>query len=159
IQVAKWDERLRQNGKDLGDLADRTNRANMEQLEQERALDAVAAGQRDLDRTLEELENEVHRLLSNTQGRVPEDADYERERTLELAVHVDRQLGHMLGSLTDVVKGLNEGFDRQADPNDTAVVKILNAHHHSLHWLETNAKRVEMELASVARHIRDVNLS
>jgi hypothetical protein len=39
------------------------------------------------------------------------------------------------------------------------VVKVLNAHHHSLHWLESSARKLDTDLAAMTRQLSRADIS
>ncbi|CAM9737055.1 unnamed protein product [Chrysoparadoxa australica] len=156
LKVAAWDTQLRDNQKAITELADQVQRMLLVHQELENKVTAVSTSQTEMDQALQTLETQVDGLFKKNQSRVPDDADVEREQTYQLAIDLDQQLTTMLGTLRDVVKGLNESFSAQSDSSSTVVkiIKVLNAHHHSLSWLETSAKKLQVEVGSASREMR-----
>lgn len=49
--------------------------------------------------------------------------------------------------------GSRGGGDAGGDGNARKIVRILNAHHHSLAWLEETSKRMLMDASEVGRRL------
>ncbi len=102
-------------------------------------------------------------LYDPVKSRPPGEADLEREYMFELAIDVERQLSTMLGTLKGLVQSLNDNLDGSNEHGEAGdgsgavakILKIINAHHQSLQWLETNAMKVEVELAAVSRQLKN----
>ncbi len=81
----------------------------------------------------------------------------------ELAVDVEQQLSTMLGTLKGLVQSLSDNLDGSNENGEAGdgsgavakILKILNAHHQSLQWLDTSATKIEVELAAVSRQLKN----
>jgi len=105
---------------------------------------------------LDQLEAEVDNQFAQHSGRAPEDADVERNSLYSLAADTDQKLGAMLNTLNSLAKDLNANFENQMDESNpvSRILKILNAHHQSLSWLESNSKALDQEVATLGRQMQ-----
>jgi len=155
-RVAAWDQALREHQEALGSASDRVHRLLLGQAELDRTLDTVQAYQGELEATLGALEAQVDEQFRRCAARAPDDADLERERAYQLAVATDQRLGGVLDGLRALADDINAGFDRQVDDANpvSKILRILNAHHQSLAWLERQASGLDRELAQVGRRMQ-----
>ncbi len=82
----------------------------------------------------------------------------------DLAIDVEQQMSTMLGTLKGLVQSLNDNLDGSNEHGKAGeggsgavakILKIINAHHQSLQWLETNATKIEVELTAVSRQFKN----
>lgn len=81
---------------------------------------------------------------------------------------VDMQLAGMVETLKSLVSQVNSsssspfaggggggggGGDAGGDSNARKIVRILNAHHHSLAWLEDSSKKMLLDASDVSRRM------
>lgn len=102
--------------------------------------------------------------MQEQRGQVPEEGDAEREQAYQVAQTVDMQLAGMVETLKSLVDQVNassssvggggQGVDGGGGgDNARKIVRILNAHHHSLAWLEDSARRMITDAADVSRRM------
>lgn len=104
---------------------------------------------------VQQLENSIDKMYE-AQDQMPIAADIEREQTLQLSVDIDEQLNAMSTTLKETVEKLNKAQDEAADESNPVVqiMKVLNVHHNSLQWVETNASRINDEVAQLSRKLQ-----
>ena len=74
----------------------------------------------------------------------------EREQTYELAIKLETQLDGMLDQLTHLVNHLNAKHEKQlADAPSREIMKILNAHHQTLAFLNAKASEIDTSVAAL----------
>ncbi|KDO15930.1 hypothetical protein SPRG_18530, partial [Saprolegnia parasitica CBS 223.65] len=155
VRVSHWDAELMENQKKLGDLAIDVRRLQMAQKELNANLDTISAYQLELDATLETLESSVDKLFENHR-QIPDTADIERERGLQLSVDIDNQLTMMSTALKETIDRLNQSQaqeDESANPM-AQILKVLNVHHNSLVWIDGNATKLATDMASIAKKLQ-----
>lgn len=108
---------------------------------------------------VQQLENSIDKMYES-QDHMPIAADIEREQTLQLSVDVDEQLNSMSTTLKETVEKLNKAQNEAADESNPVVqiMKVLNVHHSSLQWVETNANRINKEVSQLTRKLQDSSI-
>lgn len=98
--------------------------------------------------------------MYESQDQMPVAADIEREQTLQLSVDIDEQLNSMSTTLKETVEKLNKAQHEVADESNPVVqiMKVLNVHHNSLQWVETNASRINQEVSQLTRKLQDSSM-
>ena len=90
----------------------------------------------------------IDRAFANQASNPPQDADIQRERAYQQVIDVDHRLRSIVGSLDSIVADLNAGGEMEEREGSVGqIVKILNAHHETLEWLEGQARGIELQLA------------
>lgn len=95
--------------------------------------------------------------MYEAQDQMPVAADIEREQTLQLSVDIDDQLNAMTTTLKETVDKLNKAQEDAADESNPVVqiMKVLNVHHNSLQWVESNAGRINSEITQLSRKLHE----
>ena len=120
----------------------------MQQSEVDKVLNSVAAYQSEMSSGLTNLEGLIDRAFANQASNPPQDADIQRERAYQQVIDVDHRLRSIVGSLDSIVADLNaSGEVEEREGSVGQIVKILNAHHETLAWLEGQARGIELNLA------------
>lgn len=122
------------------------------QQQTERVLSDVRNYQDELDQTLERVERAVDQHLARASVRTGPnlDADQTREQIYDLAVKLETQLDAMLAHLKQLVNQLNRKHETAlADPNSREIMKILNAHHHSIAFLNAKAAAIDQNVSEL----------
>lgn len=167
VKVAGWDMTLRETQSELFSLADDVQKLVLGQQDLERSMKSIEGEQSQLDNTLDQLEEQAEKLMQEQRGQVPEEGDVEREQAYHIAQTVDMQLAGMVETLKSLVDQVNSsssspfagggggggGGDAGGDSNARKIVRILNAHHHSLAWLEDSSKRMLLDASDVSRRL------
>ncbi len=164
--MSHWDTELMENQTKLGDLAINVRRLQMAEKELNANLDTISAYQMELDATLEQLETSVDRMFE-THRQMPDFADIEREKTLQLSIDIDTQLHMMTSALNETMERLNQREDKDDDDGGSRrdldggsgtssasttqeILKILNVHHNSLLWIDQMATKLQEDMGSIA---------
>lgn len=94
--------------------------------------------------------------MYEAQDQMPVAADIEREQTLQLSVDLDEQLNAMSTTLKETVAKLNKAQAEATDESNPVVqiMKVLNVHHNSLQWVDSNAQRIHHEVAQLSRKLQ-----
>ncbi|KAF1319808.1 Nuclear pore glycoprotein, partial [Globisporangium splendens] len=159
VKVSMWDSELMESQKKLGDIASDVRRIQVAQKELDTNLDTIFAYQMELKSTLEQLENSVDKMYE-AQDHMPIAADIEREQTLQLSVDIDEQLNSMSTTLKETVEKLNKAQNEAADESNPIVqiMKVLNVHHNSLQWVESNANKISKEVSQLTRKLQESSI-
>lgn len=98
--------------------------------------------------------------MYESQDQMPVAADIEREQTLQLSVDIDDQLNSMTTTLKETVDKLNKAQNDVSDESNPVVqiMKVLNVHHNSLQWVESNASRINSEVVQLSRKLQDSSI-
>lgn len=124
----------------------------LQQDEVDKVLNGVGSYQSELDTQLSQLEGMIDTSFESLSSREPIDADVQRERSYQQIIDVDHRLRSILGSLDTTISDLNAASESEVKEGSVGqIVKILNAHHETLGWLEGKARGVERELSDVNR--------
>ncbi|CAM9818117.1 unnamed protein product [Ectocarpus fasciculatus] len=165
VKVSDWDVVLRETQSELFSLADDVQKLVLGQQDLARSMKAIEGEQSHLDKTLDQLEGQAEKLMHDQRGQSPEEGDVEREQAFQIAQTVDMQLAGMVDTLKSLVDQVNSSTssssfggvggrgDAGGDSNARKIVRILNAHHHSLTWLEETSKTMLQDAADVGRRL------
>eukprot|EP00698_Gefionella_okellyi_P021590 TRINITY_DN7030_c0_g1_i2.p1 TRINITY_DN7030_c0_g1~~TRINITY_DN7030_c0_g1_i2.p1 ORF type:complete len:484 (+),score=128.23 TRINITY_DN7030_c0_g1_i2:31-1452(+) len=151
--VAQWDRLLIENGDKILDLHRDVTQLSSQQKEVDMNLEAIKAQQNDLGSLLQSLEDSVEKLALNEGELNP--ADYEREKSYQLAEDVNGQLNQMETNINDMIKTLNEAA-KQSDPSSpmSQIVQILNEHLTSLQWIDHSVSQLQTGMQEVGAALR-----
>ncbi|CAM9867551.1 unnamed protein product [Ectocarpus sp. 6 AP-2014] len=165
VKVSDWDGVLRETQSELFSLADDVQKLVLGQQDLARSMKAIEGEQSHLDKTLDQLEGQAEKLMHDQRGQSPEEGDVEREQAFQIAQTVDMQLAGMVDTLKSLVDQVNSSTSSSSfgavggrgetggDSNARKIVRILNAHHHSLTWLEETSKTMLQDAADVGRRL------
>ncbi|GMH98187.1 hypothetical protein TrST_g836 [Triparma strigata] len=152
-RVSEWDGILRTSSTSISSLTSQVSRLMLQQDEVDKVLNSVSSYQSELSSQLSTLESLIDSAFSATRSQEPTDADVQRERSYQRVIDVDHRLRSILQALSATVRDLNESEEADVSKEGSVgqIVKILNAHHETLGWLEGKARGVERELNDLNR--------
>lgn len=149
-----WENQIRAAQREIVQVSEYAERLVLAQQQTERVLADVRNYQDQLDGTLEKVERAVDQQFARANVRAGPnlEADESRERIYDLAVKLETQLNTMLTQLKHLVTALNQKHEAAlADESSREIMKILNAHHHSIAFLNAKA-------AAIDQHVTDLEL-
>lgn len=149
-RLRNWENEIRAAQREIVEVSEYAERLVIAQQQTERVLSDVRNYQDQLDQTLERVERAVDAqfgLRANNVRGAPVDADQTREQVYDLSIKLETQLSAMLTQLKHLVNQLNQKHDSAlADQSSKEIMKILNAHHHSIAYLNAKAATVDQSV-------------
>ena len=120
----------------------------VQQQEIEQTVQAIDDFQNELDRTLDQVEQNVDQIFASQSHLNPTNADVEREAAYQTAASVDQRLTVLQESLVTALAQADEA-NAPLHGDVALIVQILNRHHTSLAALEDAERRIEHDMAQV----------
>lgn len=142
---------MRDSQRDIAKLTQLAHHTLIGQQELEQMLNGVDAFQRELESTLNTVEQHVEDLFQAQSHQSPVNADLERERAYATASSVEQQLQELSESLQSVLGEIDATQQRVLTGDTGKIVQILNQHETSLADLETAARRMELDVGHVSK--------
>ena len=136
---------------DLGRLSEQMQRLLVQQQEMEQTVHAIDDYQNELDRTLDQVEQNVDEIFAAQAHLVPTNADVERETAYRTAESIDQRLTALQESLQTALAKDDYNNDLQPNGDVAVMVQILMQHHKALAALEDAERRLEHDMAQVNR--------
>ena len=103
-------------------------------------LSTIESYQTELEQTLEKLEKSVEEEMKQTGQTSLSNPDWARQESYEMAVAIDAELTSMTEVLSKIAQEMNEDakteMQFQGNNHLQHIQEILNAHHHSLCWID-----------------------
>ncbi|CAD6573700.1 MAG: FG-nucleoporin nsp1 [Cyphobasidiales sp. Tagirdzhanova-0007] len=160
-EIKAWDSVLISNGDEISRLCNSLQALDPVSTTISESLDYVENEQKHMGSVLDEYESQLDEILVGRNGqnglgkgltgglvRQPANANFEREKTYQLAESLNNQLDDLSRSLTSLINEVNSlssssglvpsDFSSSAGQQDpvSAIAAILNAHLSSLSWIE-----------------------
>lgn len=152
LELSKWDKMLLDNSGKIMALHGSVKKVEVAQKTLDSNLEIISRQQDELHQLLEQLENEVDKVYAaRTSNGQLGGADSERESGYALAEEINSDLDQMANTLKDHINKLNAAHTSAADSDNPVyqIVEILNAHLHSLQWVEDNSNQLHSKLKTL----------
>jgi len=155
LEIFKWDRVLVENSDRIMSLQGNVTQVENSQKKLSDSLDTISRQQEELHQLLTSLELEVDKIYAQRDGEMTP-VDYERESGYALADNINGELDQMSNTLKEIVTKLNASHKKAADSDNPVyqVVEILNAHLHSLQWLNENSNQVQTKLGRLSHEFQ-----
>ncbi|GAX11591.1 nuclear pore complex protein Nup62 [Fistulifera solaris] len=150
-RVAEYDAILRDSQRNIVKLTQLAHHTLIGQQELEQMLNGIDAFQRELETTLNTVEQHVEDLFQAQSHHLPADADMEREKAYATASAVEQRLQELSESLQTVLGEMDATQQRVLTGDTGKIVQILSQHEKSLADLETAARRMELDVGHVSK--------
>jgi len=145
---------LRDGQRDLARLTSEAQRLMLEQDQLEQTLQGIGAFQYELEKTLEQVEDNVDKIFQSHSHLSYHDADREREKAYNTAKAVDLRLDDVLDSLQTTFSLLTAANQQSFSGETAEVVTILNQHQDNLVDLEAAAHKLDLDCKEVNRMLQ-----
>jgi hypothetical protein len=158
-RVCEYDAVLRDSQRDLAHLTSQTQRLLLEQEQVEKSLIGVGGFQQELETTLNQVSEQVDELFRNQSHLAPQDADFERERSYQLASNITHRLEELEMGLNGTLETLSSqanNLSKSSSPG-LSVITILNQHQDALGQLEVAAHKLDTDVTHVGRLLGSSN--
>jgi hypothetical protein len=112
----------------------------------------------DLEENLTRLEAEVEEEIAKFNEQGMHENDHDRDSTYGLAAQLNAYIENMEARLEEVVGDFNQSRGGTLEEGDAAIgdmnpaemiVHILNNHHDSLSWLDSQSREIARELSKL----------
>jgi len=150
LKISKWDKMLLANSSKILELHDNVTKVEHAQKQLGTNLEAIQRQQEELHQLLNQVEDEVVKVCKDDAKKMSDD---EREKGYEMAQHLNDELDQLEGMLKGHIAKLNASHVRAADSGNPMcpVVEILNAHLHSLQWVNENSNQLQSKLNRLSK--------
>jgi len=147
----------------------------LRQAELDRTLNGIGSYQSELSSTMDGVERHVDELFASQSHCTPDDSDVEREQAYATAIELDGRLAGMnnvlkslLGSLDAAQEsafasgrggggGEMDGSGGGGGGDVGQILRVMNAHHDTMAYLEASARRIENGVGAVGRALSQGN--
>jgi len=152
LKISKWDKMLLENSSKILELHDNVTKVEHAQKQLDTNLEVIQRQQEELHQLLDQVEDEVEKVYKQRADDMNM-LDDEREKGYEMAQHLNDELDQLEGMLKGHIAKLNASHVRAADSDNPMcqVVEILNAHLHSLQWVNENSNQLQSKLNRLSK--------
>jgi len=147
LLISEWDKKINSNSEKLLQLHQQVQNVMQSQSELDQNLTIIIKKQEGLETTLAYLERELEKLDNQ-----PTEIDKERLEAYSQADKINKQLDQIEKQLRELVDRLNYSQQSQDQDNPVSqIVTVLNAHLHSMQWVDQNISSLQEKINEVDR--------
>lgn len=153
-RVCEYDAVLRDGKRDLSKLTTEAQRLVAEQERTEQQVQGIGTFQDQIEKTLNQVEEQIDLIFQNQSHLVPQDADRERELAYSTAKAIDDRLDDITASLSSTFDRLSVANSQAFGSQTAEILEILNKHEDSLNDLEAMAQKLDVDCNEVTRMLQ-----